>query len=420
MTQENIGQTQKQGEQKPLTEEPQPTCPQCKSTKTCKDGVRYLAKGKNIQRWLCKNCGYRFSDPQRPKPLQKIPRQSLNNSFAYTFKRQACDETQERRALATQKRLAVLATVDPQMESPMRDVTATTQTANMSKILEYAWWLKKKGRSEETIKSRVRRLKGLAKHCNLTDPEAVKETLAKLLQKNSTKAITVSVYTDFLKCFGLSWEPPEYKVEESIPFIPLEREIDELIASCNKRTATLLQTLKETGARIGEVAKLKWIDFDFERRILRIHPEKGSNPRMLQISEKLAGMLNNLLKNSEYIFNPNTRALRTAFNKQRRRAAIKLNNQRLQKITFHTLRHWKGTMEYHKTKDPWHVKKVLGHKSLQSTEIYINIEQAIFQFTDDEYHVKVAHNLKEACTLIEAGFEYVTDMEGAKIFRRRK
>ena len=30
--------------------------------------------------------------------------------------------------------------------------------------------------------------------------------------------------------------------------------------------------------------------------------------------------------------------------------------------------------------------------------------------------MKVAHNLKEACELIEAGFEYVTDMEGAKIF----
>jgi len=42
------------------------------------------------------------------------------------------------------------------------------------------------------------------------------------------------------------------------------------------------------------------------------------------------------------------------------------------------------------------------------------------QVTNDEYHVKVAHNLKEACALVEAGFEYVTDMEDAKIFRKRK
>ena len=38
----------------------------------------------------------------------------------------------------------------------------------------------------------------------------------------------------------------------------------------------------------------------------------------------------------------------------------------------------------------------------------------------DKYHVKVAHSLDEACKLLEVGFEYVTDMDGAKIFRKRK
>ncbi len=53
--------------------------------------------------------------------------------------------------------------------------------------------------------------------------------------------------------------------------------------------------------------------------------------------------------------------------------------------------------------------------------IYINLEQAYFgQTNDDEFIVRVAHNVKEACELIEAGFEYVTDMDGAKIFRKRK
>ncbi|MEM2107988.1 MAG: hypothetical protein QXL10_01725 [Candidatus Bathyarchaeia archaeon] len=31
-----------------------------------------------------------------------------------------------------------------------------------------------------------------------------------------------------------------------------------------------------------------------------------------------------------------------------------------------------------------------------------------------------AHDLKEACQLLETGFEYVTDMEGVKLFRKRK
>jgi integrase len=85
-----------------------------------------------------------------------------------------------------------------------------------------------------------------------------------------------------------------------------------------------------------------------------------------------------------------------------------------------TLRHWKGTMEYHKTKDPWHVKRILGHKTLKSTEVYINIDQAMFETSCDGYHVKVAHGLKEACQLVETGFECVTEMESSKIFRKRK
>ena len=77
-------------------------------------------------------------------------------------------------------------------------------------------------------------------------------------------------------------------------------------------------------------------------------------------------------------------------------------------------------MEYHKTHDPYHVKKLLGHKRLQSTEIYINLEQAVFTEENDEFHVKAVKTLEEACKLIEVGFEYVTDIDDCKIFRKRK
>jgi hypothetical protein len=77
-------------------------------------------------------------------------------------------------------------------------------------------------------------------------------------------------------------------------------------------------------------------------------------------------------------------------------------------------------MEYHKTHDPYHVKMLLGHKSLKSTEIYINVEHAVFNEVNDQFHVKIASDLEEACRLLEVGFEYVTDMDGKKLFRKRK
>ncbi|MGC9095178.1 MAG: tyrosine-type recombinase/integrase, partial [Candidatus Bathyarchaeia archaeon] len=94
---------------------------------------------------------------------------------------------------------------------------------------------------------------------------------------------------------------------------------------------------------------------------------------------------------------------------------------RILQITFKTLRHWKATMEYHRTKDILHVKQILGHKSINNTLIYITLAEELFK-DKLEYISKVAKNVKEACALIEAGFEYVTGEydDGGKIFRKPK
>jgi len=44
--------------------------------------------------------------------------------------------------------------------------------------------------------------------------------------------------------------------------------------------------------------------------------------------------------------------------------------------------------------------------------IYINLEVALFQAGAGEFTVRVARTLDEACSLVEAGFDYVTDVEG--------
>jgi transposase-like protein len=44
-----------------------PLCPQCGSQRLYRDGLRYLADGTSVQRWLCRDCDYRFSE----KPSQK-------------------------------------------------------------------------------------------------------------------------------------------------------------------------------------------------------------------------------------------------------------------------------------------------------------------------------------------------------------
>jgi len=227
----------------------------------------------------------------------------------------------------------------------------------------------------------------------------------------------------FLRINGLTWEKPRTNVMKKFPFIPTEQEIDALISGSGKKTATFLQLLKETAMRCGEAKRLQWADIDFEKNIVTLNcPEKGSHPRMWKTSAKLSATLNNLPRESQRLFGegPIT-SMKTTFIKARRRLAAKLQNPRLTKISFHTFRHWKATTEQHKTKDPWHVKTILGHKSIKSTEAYIHIEKMLYQNeANDQFTVKVANTLDDAVKLMEVGFEFHTEIEGNKLFRKRK
>ncbi|MBS7635130.1 site-specific integrase [Candidatus Bathyarchaeota archaeon] len=114
------------------------------------------------------------------------------------------------------------------------------------------------------------------------------------------------------------------------------------------------------------------------------------------------------------------RRARASFFRSRMRTAAKLQNPRLKRITFHTIRHWKATMEYHRTKDILHVKQLLGHRTVDTTTLYIQLEEALFSKQPDEFHSAVAKTVDEARQLIEAGFEYVCTFGDAILFRKRK
>lgn len=198
-------------------------------------------------------------------------------------------------------------------------------------------------------------------------------------------------------------------------------ELNQLIGSCGKILGTFLQGLKETGADPGELAAIKCNDVNKEPRTITLnHPVKGHRPRILSVSIELIRRLENLTSSSERIFDDFI--LRRAFYYKRKTTAHKLSNPRLLDITFITFRHWFGTMEYHRTKDILHVQRLLGHKSIQNTLIYIDLEAKLFNGPSDGFTSRVALNAGETCSLIEAGFEYVTGEynDGGKLFRKRQ
>jgi len=370
-------------------------CPECGSGRLYRDGLRYTGQGP-VQRFLCRGCGYRFSDPDKP---YKECQASSN--------RQLCAILQEAKKLST---------------------TAETKTAGETEktqqgtILDYAWKLKKRGLSEYTIKNRTSKLGKLQQlGADLLNPDSVETIFATETWTPSNKQMAVSAYANFAKTLGITWTPIKVRYQPRQPFIPTEGELDQLIAGCGKRTGTFLQTLKDTGARAGEVCNLKWIDMNDQNNTISINnAEKGSNNRTVKVSPKTIAMVKALPKKyGDHIFNPRlARTMLGNFIQQRTRIAEKLQNPRIRQIHFHTFRHWKATMEYHRTRDILHVKHMLGHKRLENTEIYTHL----IEFENNDYHVAHAKTLEEEDKLIESGFEFVRhdQCNQIAIYRKRK
>ena len=87
------------------TSHPNPSCPKCGSKKVWRDGLRFQMFGGQIQRWLCRGCGLRFSDPNDVQKAKKafesieiIERQSLKSKDDIVTTRQIC--VQETKNLA--------------------------------------------------------------------------------------------------------------------------------------------------------------------------------------------------------------------------------------------------------------------------------------------------------------------------------
>jgi len=349
-------------------------CPECDSSSIYKDGLRYTNEGQ-IQRYLCRVCGYRFSKPRvkvnvtgkvvetsssgnnnhkvrvasgdaayekvydgSPFAFGKnvgphnlsIVEKGLNNLPLHNSKHQVCAQKDAKNLVA-------------QPQSKIDCAGERNQKLTVKgQLLQFALHCRSEGLTEETVRIWHNRLKKISENAELNEPENVKKYLANTTFAQGTKYNMVVIYNAYLKFVGKTWKRPKYRLEEKLPeFIPTEQEIDALICGCGKKTATILQTIKETGMRIGEALRLKWTWLDIERNILTLNaPEKHGRPQACKVSSKLVGMLQALPKKNEIIFaGVKPKYAQNCFKHSRRRLANKLGNPRLAKIHFHLIRH---------------------------------------------------------------------------------
>jgi hypothetical protein len=376
-----------------------PLCPSCspKVTKVYRDGMRYFKDKSTVQRWLCTLCGLRFSE----KPLQEISKRSLNSSVALASKRQICALGAKNLRVPVRKRVGA---------GELNEETRASITV-------FEGWLQKEGYSESRYPNNLKTLVYLG--ADLMNPESVKVKLGAHPIKDGAKLQYVYAYDAFVKMMKMSWERPHYKQEETIPFIPDEGELDQLIAAArSRRMAAYLQCLKETFADPGEVLRIEWIDVS--GNIVTInHPVKGHRPGSFEVSGKLIAMLNSLPRKSERIFPTTYNVLFSCYNKLRKRVAELTKNERLLAIELRTFRHWGGTMIAQMTNgNVLVVMKLLRHKRVENSMKYINL--FMLSFKNTEFEVASATTVDEAKQALAAGFTYICAKSGIMLFTRPK
>jgi integrase len=281
------------------------------------------------------------------------------------------------------------------------------------------------GKAESTLRMVNHNLKQISQHTNLFDPEAVKQHIANAKTEKgepfelSTKNTYAYCYDQFCKIQNIAWKKPYFIYTPKVPLIPSTENVNKILNCATTRFTTIFTLLIETGAEAQELHKVKQSDIDKERGIISITGVKRHDSGTYKLKVHTTEMLRvYLCKNTGTYPFPLPQIMGQVWYETRKRASIKLCQPELRKISMRNLRNYSGAILYYKTHDPIGVKRHLRHKKLETTMHYLS--GITVNGEEEEFICKTAKTIQEATELIEAGFQYITEMEGLKLFKKRK
>lgn len=184
-----------------------------------------------------------------------------------------------------------------------------------------------------------------------------------------------------------SVESLKFHAEKQIPFSPEEMSDLQLLEN-KPRNATplkelIVETLYQTGMRRAELCDLQLDDVDLAKKELRV-TGKGNKVRLIPVSDALLQELENYLQirkpleanEMHFFIGPRGKKLNDKFVYSAVNSYLSLVSTKKKKSP-HILRHSFATHVLDNGAEISKVKKILGHASLASTQVYTsaNIEQ---------------------------------------------
>ena len=168
---------------------------------------------------------------------------------------------------------------------------------------------------------------------------------------------------------------PRAKNKSKLPVVLNKEEINKMFESTiNLKHRLVLMFLYYTGIRLNELVNLKWEDIDFQRCTIHLKTAKGEKERVIFFHEKLKSFIEYFnLKSESFVFLSNLgkkydkRTIQLIVRNAAKKSGI------IKRVTPHTLRHSFATHLLEAGADIRHIQKLLGHSSLQTTQIYTHV-----------------------------------------------
>jgi integrase len=156
-------------------------------------------------------------------------------------------------------------------------------------------------------------------------------------------------------------------------------EAERLFAIADDFWKTLLSFSLNTGLRLSNVCGLKWEHVDFDEKMFMIPPSDMKNNDWLNIpmSHVVFAMLKRLHDsngNHEFVFMRTNGSGKVPLSTRwiQREFSRLLGEAKIEDFRFHDLRHTCGQTMYNRGADLLTIKNCLGHRSIQSTMVYVH------------------------------------------------
>jgi integrase len=352
-------------------------------------------------------------NPGSPAPQASVLIQQTRKLHSDTRRNQVC--IQPRLRARNKGRYAEEISIIP------RNVEAT--------IINTLTGLKANGITDDTLKHLSFQLKRIATNADIQNPETVKLYIANAKKQNGSPLQNEArnklayAYDKYCQVHHIAWQKPYYKVEEKTPLIPTTENVNAIINTATENYAVIFTILAETGAEGRELENVSQSDIDTEQGLISIRGHKGHASGTYKLKTHTAEMLRTYLnKHKQERPFPRSKVIGDIWRRTRARAVKKLCKPELSRILLQNLRNYSGAQLYYRTQDPIAVMRHLRHKKLETTMHYI---RGITLNGEEEYTTKAVQlgtptTIKEITELSDAGYQYYTEADGYKLFRKRK